>query len=176
MANNPLLNSSLLSLADLQDAEQKLTDVETVLHGKVPELTAEQRRNLGSVDEQNKLLISKVISGLDSHPHIQPTGIDWVAFQQEALLREQLEVQISRTKSILYKLESAKILHDHSNMQDSLGYYRFLDYLNTTKQTDVTVLHNDFKTHFKKYGTGAIRAARRRAAALAAQNTKKEEE
>jgi hypothetical protein len=163
MQHNPLLFTSQLTDADMQAIEQNLADIDNILAGKVPELTPEQRRNLGAVDEQNKLIINKVLSSLDSHPQIQPEGINWQRFRQEAVLRELIEGRILQLKAQLHTLESAKILHDNNNLQASLGYYRFLDYLSSVKQGDVSVLNHEFKALFKKYGIGSARAAKKRA-------------
>ena len=163
MQLNPSLLNSLLNDVDLQAIDHHLQSIDAIISGKVIELTPEQRRNFGAVDEQNKLIINKVLSVVENYPNLLPEGVDWQKFKTEAQLRAMLESVIIKLRDKLYTLESAKIMHDNNNLQASYAFYRYLEYLASVRQGDVSVLHTEFKSLFKKYGTGAIRAAKKRA-------------
>ena len=62
-----------------------VTARETALATKLANLTAEERQQYGSVNEQNKLIINKVKDFRDSQPALSSPDVDWLDRAHERL-------------------------------------------------------------------------------------------
>ncbi len=125
-----------------------LANLELALADKLANLSAAERQQFGSVNEQNKLIINKVKSFHDAQPTLSSPDIDWVEFNSDHDSREYLQAAIQRLQSLIDGLVNAKILHDYDNYQDSLTDYDFSKYKASTNavgfQTKVAELSQFF--------------------------------
>ena len=125
-----------------------LANLELALADKLANLSAAERQQFGSVNEQNKLIINKVKSFHDAQPTLSSPDIDWVEFNSDHDSREYLQAAIQRLQSLIDGLVNAKILHDYDNYQDSLTDYDFAKYKASTNavgfQTKVAELSQFF--------------------------------
>ena len=125
-----------------------LANLELALADKLANLSAAERQQFGSVNEQNKLIINKVKSFHDAQPTLSSPDIDWVEFNSDYDTREYLQAAIQRLQSLIDGLVNAKILHDYDNYQDSLTDYDFSKYKASTNavgfQTKVAELSQFF--------------------------------
>ena len=125
-----------------------LANLELALADKLANLSAAERQQFGSVNEQNKLIINKVKSFHDAQPTLSSPDIDWVEFNSDYDTREYLQAAIQRLQSLIDGLGNAKILHDYDNYQDSLTDYDFAKYKASTNavgfQTKVAELSQFF--------------------------------
>ncbi len=125
-----------------------LANLELALADKLANLSAAERQQFGSVNEQNKLIINKVKSFHDAQPTLSSPDIDWVEFNSDYDTREYLQAAIQRLQSLIDGLVNAKILHDYDNYQDSLTDYDFAKYKASTNavgfQTKVAELSQFF--------------------------------
>ena len=117
-----------------------LANLELAFADKLANLSAAERQQFGSVNEQNKLIINKVKSFRDAQPTLSsPDDHD---------SREYLQSAIQRLQSLIDGLGNAKILHDYDNYQDSLTDYDFSKYKASTNavgfQTKVAELSQFF--------------------------------
>ena len=64
------LNNAHLTEAQMNDIKTALTTLENALAPLTVTLTPEERKNYGSVNEQNKLLINKVWDYRQNSPHL----------------------------------------------------------------------------------------------------------
>ncbi|CAN1506797.1 hypothetical protein MCEGE10_00669 [Flavobacteriaceae bacterium] len=99
---------------------------------KVANLSATERQQYGSVNEQNKLIINKVKSFNDTQPVLSSPDVDWREFNSDFDTREFLQTAILRLQSLIDGLGNAKILHDYDNYQASLTDYDFAKYKAST--------------------------------------------
>ena len=122
--------------------------LELAFSEKVANLSASERQQYGSVNEQNKLVINKVKSFNDTQPALSSPDVDWAEFNNDFDTREFLQTAISRLQSLVDGLGNAKILHDYDNYQASLTDYDFAKYKASTSaagfQTKVTEMAQFF--------------------------------
>lgn len=125
-----------------------LANLELALADKLANLSAAERQQFGSVNEQNKLIINKVKSFHDAQPTLSSPDVDWAEFNSDYDTREYLQAAIQRLQSLIDGLGNAKILHDYDNYQDSLTDYDFAKYKASTNavgfQTKVAELSQFF--------------------------------
>ena len=94
-----------------------VTAIETALATKLANLTAEERQQYGSVNEQNKLIINKVKDFRDSQPALSSPDVDWTEFMSDYDTRAFIQATMQRLQSLIDGLNNAKILHDWDNYQ-----------------------------------------------------------
>ena len=105
-----------------------VASLETALAPKLANLSAEERLQYGSVNEQNKLIINKVKDFRDTQPTLSSADVDWTEFMNDYDTRAFLQTTMQRLQSLIDGLSSAKILHDWDNYQASLTDYDYSKY------------------------------------------------
>jgi hypothetical protein len=125
-----------------------LASLELALSSKLANLSATERQQFGSVNEQNKLIINKVKGFHDTQPALSSPDVDWVEFDKDFDTRDYLQSAVLRLQSLIDGLGNAKILHDFDNYQASLTDYDFSKYKASTSavgfQTKVTEIGQFF--------------------------------
>jgi hypothetical protein len=109
-----------------------LASIELAISLKVANLSATERQQYGSVNEQNKLIINKVKSFHNTQPTLSSPDVDWVEFNNDFDTREFLQTAMLRLQSMIDGMGNAKILHDYDNYQASLTDYDFAKYKAST--------------------------------------------
>jgi hypothetical protein len=109
-----------------------LASLELAFSTKLANLTASERQQYGSVNEQNKLIINKVNGYHETQPALSSPDVDWAEFNSDFDTREFLQNSIQRLQSLLDGLSNAKILHDFDNYQASLTDYDYAKYKAST--------------------------------------------
>jgi hypothetical protein len=142
------LENRHFSTAEKTAANTALASLELALVTKLANLSAAERQQYGSVNEQNKLIINKVKSFNDTQPTLSSPDIDWVEFNSDYDSREYLQTLVLRLQSLIDGLGNAKILHDYDNYQAALTDYDFTKYKASTNaagfQTKVAELGQFF--------------------------------
>jgi hypothetical protein len=123
----PLQDLILLHLddADRDQALSLLEQLRQLLQPKLQSLTPEERQRYGSIGEENKKLVNKVRDLIEEDPSGVPEMFDIDEFKADFKDRRILEAIRSRMESLLFEIESTKILHDNDNYKDTLAYYQF---------------------------------------------------
>ncbi len=125
-----------------------LSGVENLLVGKMANLSPEERKQFGSIAEQNKLIVNKVKEYSEAEPALRSPDVDWEEFNKDFHSRAFLESVLRRLMSMHTGLNNAKILHDWDNYRASLLDYDFAKYKNSTSvagyETKVTELKQFF--------------------------------
>lgn len=117
-------------------------------------LSAQDRKRYGSINEQNKLLVNKVYDYNKSQPNLSVAEVDWQEFEKDYNSRKNLEAMISRLQNLIVKLEDAKTLHDYDNYQASLEDYGFTSYKAGGSAPGFQTKHADLKQFFGRSGSG----------------------
>lgn len=117
-----------LAAADKTAIDALITQLEAALAGNLTALTEEERVKYGSINEQNKLLVNKVLDYQKNSPALSSPDVDWVEFVADYEARAFLESRSDRLKSLVYQMQSTKILHDNDNYQDALNDYAYSQY------------------------------------------------
>ena len=144
------LNNTHLTAAQLTDAQDALTQLETALQVINVNLSAEDRQKYGSINEQNKLFVNKVYDFNESQPTLSSPDVDWEEFNRDFISRTNLEAIIARLDSLSTKLKNAKILHDYDNYQAALTDYAYTNYKAGTASPGFETKVNETKQFFSK--------------------------
>lgn len=144
------LNNTHLTAAQLTDAQDALTQLETALQVINVNLSAEDRQKYGSINEQNKLFVNKVYDFNESQPTLSSPDVDWEEFNRDFNSRTNLEAIITRLDSLSTKLKNAKILHDYDNYQAALTDYAYTNYKAGTASPGFETKVNETKQFFSK--------------------------
>ena len=81
------LLQSQLTPANITAINAALGSIETNLSGKTVNLTPDERKKYGSINEQNKLLVNKVNDYRQSQPQFNSPQVDWTEFQNDLAAR-----------------------------------------------------------------------------------------
>jgi len=125
-------DSRHFSVSEKTAVNAALVSLELAFSQKVANLSATERQQYGSVNEQNKLIINKVKNFNDTQPALSSPDIDWAEFNSDFDTRDFLQTAIQRLQSLIDGLGNAKILHDYDNYQASLTDYDFAKYKAST--------------------------------------------
>ncbi|WP_112112218.1 hypothetical protein [Flavobacterium aciduliphilum] len=148
------LNNSHLTTAQTTTAKDALTTLENALAVVNVNLSAEDRQRYGSINEQNKLLVNKVMDYHTSQPTLQTPHVDWVEFSNDFASRAQLESMIARLESLTTRLKNAKILHDYDNYQAALADYAYTNFMAGTGTVGYETKMNELKQFFSRTSSG----------------------
>lgn len=129
-----------------------IDQMRNLLQSKLVQLTAEERKKYGSVNEQNKLLINKVLDYSRATPHLRDPDVDWSEFEADYQDREILEMLSNRLISFVYDLESTKIVHDYDNYRASLNDYSHAQYRSERRHPEFLQKTNDLQQLFPRTG------------------------
>ena len=122
------LNNVHLTDEQLVKINNALIALEEALNPLQINLTPEERKRYGRVNEQNKLFVNKVKDFADSEPNLSASEVDWNEFNKDFKSRIELEKIINRLKTLETQATNAKILHDYDNYQDALADYAYTSY------------------------------------------------
>ena len=145
---------NLLTQTEREELISLISQIENILSGKFIALTTEERNKFGSIKQQNKLLVNKVRDYRQGSPSLSSPDIDWDEFESDYQARLFLEGFLARLNSLSYRLESAKILHDYDNYQDSLREYSHAQYKLDIQESGYAEKVADLKQFFSRTGTG----------------------
>lgn len=128
MSINNLRNTHLTE-EKVAKANQELTDLEATLAEISINLTGDDRKKYGRINEQNKLFVNRVYDFHKNQPTLQAPQVDWAEFDKDFESRKQLTNLIDRLERLLQNLKNARILHDYDNYQDALVDYAFTNFM-----------------------------------------------
>lgn len=141
-----------LTAANRTAIDDLITQLETQFAGKLSALTEEDRIRYGSINEQNKLLVNKVRDYRQTNAGLSSPDIDWSEFETDYQARLFLESRAARLASLVYQMQSTKIMHDHDNYQDALDDYAYSQYKKGSGDPGFTEKVADIKQFFPKSG------------------------
>ena len=147
------LNNVHFSPVEKTAALDAITALENALAAKFRNLSAEERKRYGSINEQNKLIVNKAKDYRMSQPTMSSPDVDWEEFDNDFESRAFLQNTISRLQNIINGLSNNKILHDFDNYQAALTDYDFSKYKNATKAAGYETKVNEMAQFFNRTGT-----------------------
>lgn len=122
------LSNKHFSAAEKTAITNALAALEAAFAGKLATLSPEERSKYGSINEQNKLIATKVKDYRASQPALSTPDVDWTEYLADFDSRETLQAAILRLESLLVGIKSAKIAHDYDNFQAALIDYDYSKY------------------------------------------------
>lgn len=127
--SNKNLGKNHLSEEKVAKIKQHLTALETELAELNASLTPEDRKRLGSINEQNKLFVNRDYDFAKNQPELRSPQVNWEEYEKDYKSREILTSFIDRLEVQLQKLKNERILHDNDNYQDSLVDYAYTNFM-----------------------------------------------
>ena len=147
------LNGVHYTAAEKTAVEGGLTALEAVLIAKFRNLSADERRKYGSINEQNKLIVNKALDYRTNQPALSSPDVDWVEFQNDYNSRAFIQATIARLQNMIDGLGNNKILHDFDNYQAALTDYGFSQYKAGTKTAGFENKVNEMAQFFNRTNT-----------------------
>lgn len=147
------LNSNHFTAAEKTATLAAIETIESTLSPKYKNLSPEERKKYGSINEQNKLIVNKVLDYYNNAPALSSPDVDWVEFQADYDSRDFIQKSILRLQNILDSLDNNKILHDFDNYQASLTDYGYSQYKAGTKVAGFENKVSQIGQFFSRTGT-----------------------
>ena len=151
----PFENLSTVHYTTVQKtaALEAITALEAALAANFKNLTAEERKKYGSINEQNKLIVNKALAYRTNQPNLSSADVDWEEFQNDFDSRTFIEATITRLQAVLEGLNNNKILHDYDNYQAALTDYGYSQYKAGTKAAGFETKVAEMAQFFNRTGT-----------------------
>jgi hypothetical protein len=124
--------------------------LEAALTPKSANLSPEERQQYGSINEQNKLFVNKVLDYQNSQPALSSPDVDWAEFVNDADSRSYTEAILQRASALAEGIKNAKILHDHDSYQNALTDYDYTKYKMGTSTPGYETKYNELKQFFER--------------------------
>ncbi len=134
---------------ELTKIDSALQSIETVLKGKTVKLSPDERRQYGSIAEQNKLFVNKCKEMMEQYPQHIPSFLDKEEYDRDFVARNQIETRLQRLQSITEQLSDTKVLLDHDNYFNSLTFYRHIKFLSKENIPGIKSIFEALKQFFK---------------------------
>ena len=144
------LNNTHLTAAQVTAATTAITALETELAVVNVNLSAEERRRYGSINEQNKLMVNKTMDYHNTQPALETPHVNWAEFTKDFTSRNNLEGMITRLENLTTRLKNAKILHDYDNYQAALADYAYTNFMAGTETPGYETKVNEMKQFFSR--------------------------
>ncbi|MCD9188680.1 MAG: hypothetical protein LUM44_19835 [Pyrinomonadaceae bacterium] len=141
-----------LTAEEIEQLIYHITQIENILRGKLAVLSRKERSHYGSVKEKNKLLIDKAYQYHQSSPSISSKEVDWEEFKRDYEMRSFIESFLLRIGSLVYSLESTKMLHDYDNYRDALTDYAYTQYKISSGESGFDQKAAEMKQFFSRTG------------------------
>ncbi|GJQ05383.1 hypothetical protein [Capnocytophaga canimorsus] len=133
----------------LKQIDEVLQTIENLLKGKTVNLTPDQRRQYGSIAEQNKLFVNKSKDFMEQYPQYVPNFLDKEEFDRDFKTRQQIETRLQRFQSLVEQLSDTKVLLDHDNYFNALTFYRNIKFLSKENIPGIKSVHDGLSQFFK---------------------------
>ncbi|MFA8435693.1 MAG: hypothetical protein ACEPOZ_14330 [Marinifilaceae bacterium] len=147
MKKNNLIQVTF-STEELETCKNHIEGLDQFASKNTPNLSNEDRRNFGSITQNNKLLIEKIKSLMEQYPERVPPFVDSKEFNKDYQARKQIEEILLQLDIIKRKLTDTKILLDYDNFQDALAFYRSIRYFASEYQNGAIPLYEQLKQYF----------------------------
>lgn len=143
------LASVVFTTEELQKLDTALQTIEGVLKGKTFNLTPDERKQYGSIAEQNKLFVNKCKELMEQYPQYVPSFLDKEEFDRDYQARQQIESRLIRLKAITEQLSDTKVLLDNDNYYNAITFYRNIKFLSLQNIPGIKTLYEQIKQFFK---------------------------
>jgi hypothetical protein len=127
MPTNKLI-SSQLSAGQLSAALSQIAAAQAQVIPAGQNLTPEERQRFGSINEQNKLLVTKVLDYRRSQPDHSTPDVDWPTFELSWATRNGFAQIETLCQALIEICSDARILHDYFLYQSALADYNYSKY------------------------------------------------
>jgi len=152
----PISNLSSVSFTDpeVTSMNESLALQTSIINPKSTNLKPAEKTLYGSIAEQNKLVVQKVMGYMDTNLEIVPRHVDIDEFKRDSTARNQLDVWERQLLLLLNNIQNTKILLDYDVYQTTLTIYRNIRYLAKEAVPGMNAIYNDLQQFFPGSKTG----------------------
>ena len=123
----------------LTDAERTqvyslIGQIESIVQPYMVNLSPEQNKALGKINERNKLFVQKVLDYRVSQPNLSSPDVDWAEFEADMNSRNSYEQIAGRLTARTKAITETRRLHDHDVYKNGLIDYQYAKYKDKTQQ------------------------------------------
>lgn len=133
---------------ELTQFDDALKAIETILKGKVINLTPEQRSQYGRIGNRTENWIDKVKSYMDNNATLIPNYIDKAEFDKDYKTRKDLSPRLNRLVGILEGIDDTQKLISTDIYSNSIAFYRNLKITAQQNVAGSSAIYADLKTQF----------------------------
>ncbi|RYD52602.1 MAG: hypothetical protein EOP52_00185 [Sphingobacteriales bacterium] len=144
------LNNTHLDPIQIQTIERALDDLERALQPLTINLSPDERKQYGRVNEQNKLIIDRVYSFYNSNPQLARPDIDWGEFLNDYNSRRTMERFMNRIDGLRARFLDAKTLHDFDNYNNAIDDYGYTSYMASSSTPGYQAKFEELKQFFTR--------------------------
>jgi patatin-like phospholipase/acyl hydrolase len=151
------LNSDHFSPEEQEQINKGWGLIMQVLQKKTRNLSPEERKTYGSISEENKLIVQKVLDYQRNQPHLSSPDIDFKELQADWNDRTLLSGLMSKMAEGITIANNIRITHDYDAFQNARIDYNYTKYkMDTDPGAGFETKYNDLLYFFKTYsGQGA---------------------
>ena len=131
--------------AELSTLDAALAQIQSVLDGKTINLSPEQKKQYGSINEENKVLVNKVNDTEANFPEHHPYFLDKAEFDRDFAARQIMESRAEILQSLTEQFVDTKTLLDFDNMNYSVAYYRYMKALSQQEVPGTTSIYENLR-------------------------------
>ena len=151
MAQDNLISIELTP-AELTALDGALTTIETTLNGKVVNLTAEDRRQYGKINNKRENWVTKVRNYLTQRPSIKPNSLNLAEHDKDLAARTAILPRLNRILAIKDALQDTAMLISSDLYDNSLAVYGIVKEQAKRNEPGITPIYDDLKAQFPGRG------------------------
>lgn len=154
MAQDNLISIEF-NAAELAALDAGLTSIETILNGKVVNLTAEERKQYGKINNKRENWVTKVRNYITQKPEIKPSSLDLLEHDKDLAARTAIFPRLNRILAIKDALQDTTMLLSSDLYDNSLSVYGNVKEMAKRNVPGITPIFDDLKTQFPGPGPKA---------------------
>lgn len=144
------LNNDHFTTEDQEQINNAWSMIMQVLNRKTRNLSPQERKQYGSIAEENKLVVQKVLDYNQNQPHLSSPDIDFIELRADWEDRLFLAGFVSRMVEATNIVNNIRITHDYDAFQNSLIDYKYTKYkMDTEPGAGFESKYNDLLYFFK---------------------------
>ena len=142
------LISVTFSADELQQLDEHLTALESILTAKCISLTPEQRRDFGRIGNKSENWLRKVMDYIQTQPALTPAFIDVAEINRDFEARRAIQPRVARLDAIADMLSDTNLLIGSDLYQNSVAYYRNIKLLAGQNVNGAKAIFEDLSAQF----------------------------
>jgi hypothetical protein len=135
---------------EIAKIDSAMSAIETVLEGKVVNLTPKQRQTYGRVAYETEFWVDKTFDYMQQDPKLVPLFINMEEHTADIVAHRALNPRIARLNGILQSLKDTNRLLGSDLYSNSLAYYRNLREAAKVNAVGASTKYSDLKQQFPR--------------------------
>ena len=140
--------------AELKQLDDALSIIETVLKGKVINLSPKQRQQHGRVKYEMEVWVGKAVGYADGNASLLPNYVDKTELAADFKAHSQLNPRIDRLETLLQGMLDTNLLLGTDLYNNLIAFYRSLREASKSNAPGASAIYKDLKQQFPGGGGG----------------------